>query len=143
MANVYGDGYDPADPAGSRYDGRKFAAGRRSHQVMVDLAADGAGGTTNPLAVYIREGNKVCGAEISASVSLAAVNVSVGIAGTTAKYSAAAAGPAANVNQRKDILVSALDDAALSAPETVLFTPSANWPATGIVIVDVITTKRG
>lgn len=141
MPNVYGDGYDPAD-LDNKADGRKFNAGRRSHQVKVDLAA-GAGGTTNPIGVYIREGNKVCGAEISASVSLAGFNVSVGIAGTTAKYSAAATGPIANVNQRKDILVSALDDEALAAPEIVLFTPSANWPATGIVIVDVMTTKRG
>lgn len=141
MPDIYGTNYSASDVL-KRTPGARVDAGERSFENWVNLATEG-GGTTNPFIVATaREGCKLVGIEVTGSVSLAGVNISAGIAGSTAKYAASVAGPAADVQLRMNIKASALDDDELAAPETLILTPSANWPATGTLYARAIYTKR-
>ncbi len=141
MAGTSGSAFSATDEL-AKAPGTTVDAANRLHRNVFDFAESGVGGTTNPLiAAKLREGVFLHRARLSSSVNCSAINVSIGITGSTAKYSAAAAGP--NATTTTPVIVStALDDNALTAPETVILTPSGNWPATGILVSLIEVSKR-
>lgn len=141
MAGVYGSAYSSTDEL-HRAPGTVVDAGLRRFRNVFNFADSGVGGTTTPLvAARLREGCALESVKLGSSVNVSGINISVGIAGTAAKYSAAAAGPNATRGERV-IVSTALDDDALAAPEEVILTPSGNWPASGILVSDVFASKR-
>jgi hypothetical protein len=140
MSGVYGSAFDAADA--TLAPGTVVDAGLRRHRNVFNFADAGVGGAIATLiAAKAREGNALQSIELHASVDVSAINISAGITGSTAKYVAATAGPNATT-KRLVVKSTALDDDALSAPETLILTPSGNWPATGILIVDAFYSKR-
>lgn len=141
MAGTYGSAFSSTDEL-NRAPGTVVDAAVRRHRNVFNFADSGVGGAAAALiAAKLREGVAVQAVELHGSVDVSAINVSVGITGNTAKYVAATAGPNATT-KRCVVKSTALDDDALAAPETVILTPSGNWPAAGILIVDVFVSKR-
>lgn len=141
MATTLGTAFSATDEL-AKAPGTVVDAAMRRHRNVFNFADSGVGGTTNPLtAAKLREGVALESVKLTGSVDVSLINVSVGIATSTAKYCAATAGPNAT---QKDIPVksTALDDDALTAPETIILTPSGNWPATGVLISDIFVSKR-
>lgn len=141
MSGVYGTAFSGTDEL-NRAPGTVVDAGLRRHRNVFNFADSGVGGAAAALiAARAREGCALQSIELHASVDVSAINISVGISGSTAKYVAATAGP--NTTTKRCVVKStALDDDALGAPEELLLTPSGNWPATGILIVDAFYSKR-
>ncbi|NLS27934.1 hypothetical protein S2M10_29360 [Sphingomonas sp. S2M10] len=97
--------------------------------------ADAAGGTTNGLFVgTLQTGQVLTGAEIASSVSLAAVNFTLGTIANPTLYGAAQAGPAANAVVRLTLTIAAYAMDAATAPQDLYLFPSANLPATGQIV---------
>lgn len=140
MPGVDGSAYNSSDPL-SKASGITVNAKVRAYRNVFNFADSGVGGTTNPLVcARIPRDCVVIGFRYASDQNLSGSNQSAGIAGATAKYMAAGAGPAAGATRRADIPVAALDDAPLASEETVILTPAANWPASGtlVTILDVI-----
>lgn len=140
MADIFGK-LDSETP-GNRAPGTVFNAGIRSYENVFDLAEAGGGSQDDLVGGNIRDGNKVMGAVMSSTVSLAAVNFTVGTDADPDKYGAAQAGPAAGATVRFAIPVAALAADALASMETVKFFASAALPATGTIVTRIETTKR-
>ncbi|WP_225205086.1 hypothetical protein [Novosphingobium huizhouense] len=142
MAGTDGSAYNSAD-ALAKTPGTSVDAGVRRFRNVFNLADAGVGGTTNPLIMAIvPTGSVPMGARATCSVSLAGINLQVGIAGNVAKYATAQAGAAADTIKRFDIKATALAADPLTGAETVILTPSAAWPAAGTLVTDFEISKR-
>lgn len=138
----YGSAFSATDPA-KLAPGTSHDAGVRRFRNTFDLATNGGGGTAEPLKVAaVREGNCVESFSLASTVSLAAINFTVGTIGSPAKYATAQAGPAANVRQSFQLSVAMLAADALTKAEDIYLFPSAALPAAGTVVASVFSSKR-
>lgn len=142
MPGVDGSAYNSTDPL-SKASGITVNAKVRTYRNVFNFADAGVGGTTAALTMAkLPRGCLVVGTRYASTENLSGSNQSIGIAGATAKYAAAAAGPAAGATRRADVPVAALDDDPLTTEENVIITPAANWPATGTLVTFVDVVKR-
>jgi hypothetical protein len=124
-----------------RSPGTVVDAGGRRFRNVVDLAVEG-GATANPLvAAIVREGCSVYEARMSSGANLSAINFTIGTDAAPAKYGAAQAGP--NATTKTFVIpIAALDDDALTAPETIKFFPSGALPGAGVIVTEIFASKR-
>lgn len=78
---------------------------------------------------------------INTNANLSGINLSVGIAGSAAKYVLAAAGPNATMQTLVMTYAGATDDE-LTADADIIMTPSGNWPASGGLVTNVTCSHR-
>jgi len=142
MAGTDGSAYNLNDPL-SKASGITVNAKVRTYRNVFNFADAGVGGTTAPLlCARLPRGCVVVATRYASTENLSGSNQSIGIAGTPAKYAAAAAGPAAGATRRVDVPVAALAGAPLTTEEDVILTPAANWPASGTLVTFIDVIKR-
>lgn len=140
MATDYGTTYSSSD-ALHRAPGTRADAGVRSTKNVFDLATL-LGGTTNlALAAKIPQGCEVTRVLVACTADASGINLKIGTSADDDKYGASAAGPNATTKEWL-VPIATQDDAALSAPEDILITPSGNWPASGTLVTRIEYTKR-
>lgn len=138
----YGSAFSAIDPA-KMAPGTSHDAGVRRFRNTFDLATNGGGGTTEALKVAaVREGNCVEAVNLASSVSLAAINFTIGTLASPAKYGIAQAGPAANAKVSFNLPIAALAADALLKPEDIYLFPSAALPAAGTLVASLYSSKR-
>lgn len=144
MAKILGSAFRAISAAGAALaSGCVHDAGVRRFRNTFNLADANVGGTTNtPVVARLREHNALSACELSSTVSLAAVNFTLGTADDPDKYATAFAGPAAGATVRVPILPAMLAADAISAPEEIILTPSAALPANGLVVASVYASHR-
>jgi hypothetical protein len=142
MGGVTGSAYDPTDEL-SKAPGTSVDAGVRIFRNVFNFADAGVGGTQNPLILArLPSGVVYDEARAASDQNISGTNVTIGVVGAAAKYAAAQAGGAANVTVRFNVPVAAQDDDPLTVPTEIIMTPSANWPASGILVTKVFVSKR-
>lgn len=142
MPNYSGTNFSTTDPL-KPSPGSSVDAGLRVHREVFNTTTHTLSGTVNgAIAAKVREGNTVLKVRMKSDANLSAINFTVGTVAAAAKYAAAQAGGAADVTKEFEIKLSALDDDPLTAPEDIIITPSANWPAGAVVVTMVEVCKR-
>lgn len=136
---------DGSQVPAKKADGRVYGARARFYQSTFDMAVAAVkkvSGDTNVIC-QVPANEKVVAIIMLASVTMgASATIAIGVAGTPAKYRAAATFTTANAPQLL-MLSSAGDDAPLSAEEEIIFTiGTADLPGAGVLQFWVVTSGR-
>lgn len=142
MANSYGDFNQTT--ANAYANGSDHDAAVRAYRKRFNLTtdADPAGGTANVLVgPRVREGSVPYMFHITSGANASGITFKIGTAANDSKYATGVTGPN-NATVVVHALPAAMDDDALAAPEDIIFTPSGNLPASGVITVRVFATHR-
>lgn len=136
---------DGTKPTPDKIAGAVNGSMRRSFTEIYDLSkanVDKVSGTTNVVA-DIPAGHAIQAIHVRSTVSLTTSTLAFGVAGTPAKYGAAAA-YGVTPEASKDYLNTSKKGTMLAAGERLIMTSgAADLPAVGIVVVEVVTSARG
>lgn len=117
-------------------DGAAHGANSRRYRATITLASQASGDTITlaqiPAGAFFDSGS------ITSSVSLGTSTIAIGIAGTPAKYKAAAVFTAVDTPTDFGTAAAKGNQTKLAAPETVILTiTTAALPASGTLVVDL------
>lgn len=134
----YGSQFSATD-ANKKADGRVQNAALRRYTNTFNLAVDG--GTTEDLKICdLAAGSVVAWIEVETDANLSTINLAFGIAGTTGKYGASAAGP--NATSQRRLPPVSLGVTAPTVREEIIMTPNLALPSSGNLRVTVYASHR-